>query len=80
MPFIDAHPRDAAAIYIALAKDPHTLAEMTTMVADADNHWTTVPKKLMDFVGFMHTVGRVKHMPGSWKELFLPLGQDGDGG
>lgn len=78
--FIDAHPRDAAAIYIALAKDPHTLAEMTTMVADADNHWTNVPKKLMDFVGFMHTVGRVKHMPGSWKELFLPLGQDGDGG
>ncbi len=78
--FIDAHPADAAAIYIALAKETHALAEMTPMVADPDNHWTTVPKKLMDFVSFMHTVGRLKHMPGSWKDLFLPMGQTEDGG
>ncbi len=78
--FIDAHPADAAAIYIELAKETHPMAEMTKMVADPDNHWTTVPKKLMDFVVFMHTVGRLKHMPRSWKDLFLPMGLSGDGG
>ncbi len=77
--FINAHPRDAAAIYIKLAKDPHTLDEMTPIVADGDNVWTTVPRKLMDFVGFMHTVGRLKHRPASWKDLFLPGVQAGEG-
>jgi NitT/TauT family transport system substrate-binding protein len=77
--FIDAHPGDAAAIYIELAKDTHPLAEVTGLVADPDNVWTTVPQKLMTFVDFMHAVGRVKHLPGSWKDLFLPLAQGAEG-
>jgi NitT/TauT family transport system substrate-binding protein len=77
--FINAHPGDAAAIYIALSKDTHPPAQMTAMVADPDNIWTTVPRKAMDFVGFMHTVGRLKHLPASWKDLFLPQARAGDG-
>lgn len=77
--FINAHPRDAAAIYIKLAKDTHALDEVTPMVADPDNIWTTVPQKIMAFTEFMHRAGRLKHMPASWKDMFLPLVHDGQG-
>ena len=78
--FILAHARDAAAIYIEMAKDTHPLNEFVPIVADPDNVWTTVPKKLMDFVGFMHDVGRLKHKAESWKDFILPGFQEGDGG
>ena len=77
--FIAAHPDDAAAIYIALSGDKHDAASMTKMIVDPDNVWTTVPQKAMTFAAFMHKVGRLKHMPGSWKDLFLDNVQDGQG-
>jgi NitT/TauT family transport system substrate-binding protein len=77
--FIAAHPADAAAIYIALAKDTHGVEAMTRMIVDPDNVWTTVPQKSMDFAAFMHKVGRLKHMPGAWTDLFMP-GLEGGGG
>jgi NitT/TauT family transport system substrate-binding protein len=77
--FISAHPDDAAAIYIELAKDPHPLDALSRMVADTDNVWTTTPQKLMAFVDFMHKVGRIRHQPASWKDLFLPEAQAGQG-
>jgi NitT/TauT family transport system substrate-binding protein len=77
--FIDAHPRDAAAIYIGLAKDTHAADAMTAMIVDPDNVWTTVPQKVMAFATFMHSVGRLKHLPGSWKDLFLPNVRAGEG-
>jgi NitT/TauT family transport system substrate-binding protein len=51
-------------------RDP--LDKVTQMVADPDNDWTTVPAASMQFVDFLHEVGRLKRQPGSWKELFLP--------
>jgi len=78
--FIYAHPEDAAAIYVKLAKESHTLKEFVPIVADADNVWTTTPKKLMEFASFMHTVGRVKHVPDGWKDFILPGFQEGEGG
>jgi NitT/TauT family transport system substrate-binding protein len=77
--FIAAHPGDAAAIYIALSGDTHGADAMTRMIVDPDNVWTTVPQKAMAFAAFMHKVGRLKHLPVSWKDLFLPNVQDGDG-
>jgi NitT/TauT family transport system substrate-binding protein len=70
--FIRAHPGDAAAIYIALAKDTHGVEAMTKMIVDPDNVWTTVPQKSMTFASFMHKVGRLKHLPETWKDVFLP--------
>jgi NitT/TauT family transport system substrate-binding protein len=75
--FIEAHPRDAAEIYLALSSDKHdTIEKVTEMVADPDNTWTTVPAKSMEFVDFMHKVGRLKRVPNSWKDLFLPPTQE----
>jgi hypothetical protein len=33
----------------------------------------------MAFAAFMHKVGRLKHMPASWKDVFLPNVQAGHG-
>jgi NitT/TauT family transport system substrate-binding protein len=77
--FIAAHPGDAAAIYIALSGDTHGAAAMEKMIVDPDNVWTTVPQKAMAFATFMHKVGRLKQIPASWQDLFLPNVHGGQG-
>jgi len=76
---IVARPRDVAAIYNEAAKDTHGVDAMTRMIVDPDNVWTTVPQKLMAFAAFMHKVGRLKRMPDSWKDMFLPNVHEGQG-
>jgi NitT/TauT family transport system substrate-binding protein len=49
------------------------------MIVDPDNVWTTVPQKSMAFAAFMHEVGRLKHLPGAWMDLFLRDVQGGQG-
>ncbi len=71
--FIREHSRDAAEIYRSMTKDTRdTVDQLARMVADPDNDWTTTPAAVMKIVDFMHKVGRVKRMPESWKDLFLP--------
>lgn len=76
---IGSAPRQAAEIYLAMTGDKASLAQMAGWVADPDVAYTTVPMKVMDFVAFMHKVGRLKRQPGSWKDLFFPESQDGAG-
>jgi NitT/TauT family transport system substrate-binding protein len=37
------------------------------MISDPDIDYTTAPANLMKHVAFMHKVGRLKHLPASWK-------------
>lgn len=74
------HPRDAAEIYRSMTGDTRdTVDELARMIADPDNDYTTTPAAVMKFAEFMHRVGRIKRMPESWKDLFLPTvhGQPG---
>lgn len=78
--FIAKQPRQAAEIYLKLTADTKGSVErMARWVADPDVVYTTEPMKVMDFVSFMHTVGRLKRQPGTWKDLFFPEGQEGEG-
>lgn len=77
--FIKQHPEDAAAIYLALSRDRRGKSDVAGMIADPDIIWTTVPQRLMIFVDFLHQVGRLEHMPASWKDLMLPEGRSGAG-
>jgi NitT/TauT family transport system substrate-binding protein len=77
--FAKENPTITAAIYLDAAKDTHGVDAMTRMIVDPDNVWTTVPQKSMVFAAFMHKVGRLKHMPESWKDMFLPNIYDGQG-
>ncbi len=71
--FINKNPRDAAKIYIAMSNEKRSvLDEMTAMIADPDNVWTTTPAKSMQFAEFMHNTGAMKKLPGSWKDIFMP--------
>jgi sulfonate transport system substrate-binding protein len=70
--FVKAHPRETAEIYLAASGDKSTLDAMTTMIADPDVDYTTTPVNVMQFVDFMHKVGRLKRLPASWKDLFFP--------
>jgi NitT/TauT family transport system substrate-binding protein len=70
--FIKTHPREAAQIYLKVAKDKTALDDLEKMVADPDVEYTTTPVNVMKIVDFMHEVGRIKKKPASWKELFFP--------
>jgi NitT/TauT family transport system substrate-binding protein len=70
--FIRAQPREAAQVYATLAHEKRSSAdELAKMITDPDIDYTTTPANVMKFVGFMHKVGRLKRMPGSWKDLFF---------
>jgi NitT/TauT family transport system substrate-binding protein len=73
--FIKAHPRDAAQLYLTAARDKNSLDDLEKMVADPDVEYTTTPHNVMKFVEFMHKVGRIKHKPNDWKDLFFPEAQ-----
>ena len=70
--FIRADPRRSAEIYLAKTGDKTTVAELEKMVVDPDVAYTTTPINVMAFVEFMHSVGRIKKKPASWKDLFFP--------
>ena len=70
--FIKAHPRDAAQIYLTATNDKNSLDALEKMVADPDVDYTTTPVSIMKIVEFMHSVGRIKKKPGSWKDMFFP--------
>ena len=71
--FITANARDAARIYIAAANEKRAGPdEMTRMVSDPNNLWTTAPQNSMKYAEFMKSVGTMKRLPESWKELFMP--------
>ncbi len=46
------------------------------MIADPDIVYTTTPANITTMVRFMVDTGRLKTMPASWKEMFLPEAQD----
>lgn len=49
------------------------------MITDPDIDYTTTPANLMKHVNFMYKVGRLKHLPTSWKDLFFAEAHDLDG-
>ncbi len=70
--FIKAEPQACAKIYLEATGDKKVGAdELAKLVADPDVDYTTTPKNVMTFVAFMHKVGRIKHNPGKWQDLFF---------
>jgi NitT/TauT family transport system substrate-binding protein len=75
--FINKNSGEAAQIYIKTTNEKRSSPEeMTKFISDPDNVWTTTPKHTMTFAGFMHKVGTMKRQPASWKDLYMPEGQE----
>jgi len=75
--FIKREPKAAAEIYLKLTNDKKNSADdLVAMITDPDIDYTTAPAALMQHIEFMHKVGRLKHMPASWKDLFFAEAHD----
>jgi NitT/TauT family transport system substrate-binding protein len=75
--FIKSEPKAAAEIYLKLVNDKKNSADdLVAMITDPDIDYTTRPANLMKHAEFMHKVGRLKHLPASWKDLFFPEAHD----
>ena len=75
--FIKSSPGAAAEIFAAMVKDQDIPVEdLTDMIGDPDFAYTAAPAGVMRLVDFMHRVGRLKHRPPSWQDLFLPEARD----
>jgi NitT/TauT family transport system substrate-binding protein len=78
--FIKREPKAAAEIYLRLTNDKKNSADdLVAMITDPDIDYTTAPANLMKHVAFMHKVGRLKHLPTSWKDLFFAEAHDLNG-
>lgn len=78
--FIKREPEAAARIYLKLTNDKKNSADdLVAMITDPDIDYTTMPANLMKHFNFMHRVGRLRHLPASWKDLFFAEAHDLDG-
>ena len=71
--FIKGDAAGAAEIYRTLSGDKRgTVAELVAMISDPDIDYTTTPANIMTMTRFMKDTGRMKVMPATWQEMFLP--------
>ncbi len=75
--FINNDPKGAAGVYRDLSGDHHaTVDDLVKMITDPDVIYTTTPANMMKMVQFMKDTGRMKTMPSSWQDMFLPEAHD----
>jgi NitT/TauT family transport system substrate-binding protein len=69
-----AHNRGAAAeIYDASVKNQDIpLEALSDILSDPDLGYTPAPEGTMRLTGFLHQIGRLKHSPDTWQQLFFP--------
>jgi len=46
--------------------------ELAALLADADIGFGAAPANVMRYAAFMHSIGSIEHLPGSWRDLFFP--------
>ena len=63
----------AIAAYRAVSNDQRTSDKVLMgILNNPEVEFTVVPKNTMEFAKFMHSIGSVKVMPDSWKDMFFP--------
>jgi NitT/TauT family transport system substrate-binding protein len=70
---IKEHRGAAAEIYADTAKDQSLgVEDLTDLLGDPDTSFEPAPAGVQHFAAFMHPIGRIKHGPDSWQQLFFP--------
>ena len=77
--FIGGNKREAARIYVELAKVKATEADIIRILEDPDTNFTLTPEGVMKYADFMSRAGTIRTKPDSWKDLFTPLIHDRPG-
>jgi len=63
--------KPAAQYWIDNVKSKLSLDKVAAIASGAQVKWTMVPENTMKYAEFMHSVGSIKTMPASWKDLFF---------
>ena len=62
----------ASQYWIDDVKSKMTVEKVAEVATGPQVKWTMVPENTVKFAEFMHSVGSIKAMPSSWKDLFFP--------
>jgi NitT/TauT family transport system substrate-binding protein len=77
--FIQAHPAEAAKLYIAAESSKLPEAFVEALITAADTRYTVVPENILKFVEFQHRIGQIKTTTTDWRDLFFPPLHDRQG-
>jgi NitT/TauT family transport system substrate-binding protein len=78
--FINAHPREAAEIYLAREPQKHGVDWIEKMIRDPKLiTYDSTPRGLQEHAEFMHKIGTLKNKPDNWKDLFWENNWSKDG-
>jgi NitT/TauT family transport system substrate-binding protein len=64
--------REASQAWIDNVKSKLTVEKVAEIASGKQVKWTMVPENTVKYAEFMHSVGSIKVMPASWKDLFFP--------
>ena len=71
--FIKARRGAAAEIYDSMEKSNDIpVEELTDMLGDPDTTFSAAPAGTLRLVNFLHQIGRIRHTPDTWEQLFFP--------
>ena len=69
---VDKDRKKAATYWIEDVKSKMPIEKVTAVISGPQVRWTMAPENAMKFAAFMHSVGSLKTVPKSWKDLFFP--------
>lgn len=69
--FIMSNRKAAAEIFLRVAKQKTTQAEVEAMLEDKNMVFSTTPNGLMQYVLFMDRAGTIKTKPRNWTDMFI---------
>ncbi|MGE0850326.1 MAG: ABC transporter substrate-binding protein [Hyphomicrobiaceae bacterium] len=64
--------KEAAQLWIDNVKSKLPVDRVAEIASGKQVRWTMVPEHTVKYAEFMHSVGTIKSMPASWKDLFFP--------
>lgn len=64
--------KEASQAWIDNVKSKLTVEKVAEIASGKQVRWTMVPENTVKYAEFMHSVGSIKVMPASWKDLFFP--------
>jgi NitT/TauT family transport system substrate-binding protein len=68
---IKANPKRAAQIYLEATKEKISLEDMVAMITNPKTRFKLAPSNIYPTAVFLHKIGRIKHLPASWKGFFF---------
>jgi NitT/TauT family transport system substrate-binding protein len=64
--------KEASQSWLDSQKSKLTLERVAEIASGKQVRWTMVPENTVKYAEFMHSVGSIKAMPSSWKDMFFP--------